>query len=1235
LAERLRATRGQVSQERRTVTILFSDVKGSTSMASDMDPEEWTEIMEGAFELLITPVYRYEGTVARLMGDAILAFFGAPIAHEDDPERACRAALEITAQAQRYGAKLARERGIAGFDVRVGINTGLVLVGEVGSDLCVEYTAMGDAVNLAARMESAAEPGTILITEDTHKLIVPLFDTEPLGSIEVKGKTAPVPVYRVLAAKIVPYKPRGVAGLESPLVGRTAESEVLSEALQRLQAGVGGIVTIIGEAGIGKSRLVAEMRVSGALHFESTLHLRWVEGRCLSYGASISYLLWLDVLRGLLGVMAEDQPQDVRAALEEWVWALCPERFDEVYPYLCRTMSLPLDDAIEERLAHLNGVALKERTFRAVETLLACAARDRPLVLVCEDLHWSDPSSLALLEHLLDLTGQVPLLMICVFRPVRDHGSWLLCETIGRDYRHRHTDLWLRRLSAADSERLVGNLLCMEDLPAQLKARILDRAEGNPFYLEEVLRSLIHEGVIVQDEARRTWQTTLDIADIAIPDTLQGLLLARIDRLQEETKRVLQMAAVIGRIFLYRVLVTIAAAEADVEAQALDQRLGTLQREEMIRERARLPELEYIFKHELTREAAYNGLLKRERRVFHRRVAEALERLFPERAEEQVGLLAHHWERAGAAKKAVEYLQRAGDQARLVYAHDEAVDYYQRALRFLKEGEEHEQAARTLMKLGLTYHNAFQFRRAHQAYEEGFSLWQRASATEPTVLPPAPHALRLSWDPRTLDPAMAGDLHCIALTEQLFSGLVELSPEMDIVPDMARTWTVSEDGREYVFHLRNHVRWSDGVPVTAGDFEYAWKRVLDPATGSPFASLLYLVKGARAFHQGSSLDPGGVGVRALDSATLKVELEEPAGYFLHLLACTVTYPVPRHVVENHGGGWTEAENIATNGPFRLKTWKETESTVLERNPEFHGRFTGNVQRVELTSLEGWAARLELYDAGSLDMLHVWYFPPVEKDRARRRYAGEYVTVPQLGTIFLVFDVSRPPFSGFRVRRAFALATDRETLAHVAMGGFYRQATGGLVPAGMPGHAAGIGLPYDPRQARQLLAQAGYPGGHGFPPVDASTWPQLETPIKYLQTHWQENLGIEIIGEVLEWDIYLDRLKAQPPHVSIGVWVADYPDPHNFLGEGLWLPPQQGLAWRNKAYDGLLGRAKRIQDQGKRMRLYRQAEQILAEQAPIVPLLYTRWDMLVKPWVSRYPVSPRSCWFWKDVIIEPH
>jgi class 3 adenylate cyclase len=666
-----------VASERRAVTMLFSDVQGSTPMAERLDPEEVLEVMDGAFDVLIEPITRYEGTLARLAGDGILAFFGAPIAHEDDVERACRAALDIIAGAQEYAARLQEERGISGFNVRVGIHTGLVVVGEVGSDLRVEYTAMGDAVNLPSRMEAAAEPGTVLVTEDTHRLIAPLFESEALGPIEVKGKAEAISVYRVLAPRAAVGKPRGIAGLASRLVGREAEFGALQEALERLQAGVGGIITVVGEAGIGKSRLVAEMRKGAA-----PAGIRWVEGRCLVYGESIAYLPWVDMLHALLGMSAEDPPLAVRDALRHWVEVLCPDHFDEVYPYLAHVMSLPPEDEVEAKLQGLEPQGLKVLTFRAVERVVQSAASEEPLVLVCEDLHWADPSSLELLEHLLPLTDRTPLLPVSAFGPYRDHGCWGTREVASRLCDHRYTDMRLSPLSAEDSEEPVGNLLEVEALPRPLRTRILDHAEGNPFYVEEVIRSLIDSQAIVYDDTTGHWRAMEEMEGIAIPDTLQGVLTARIDRLQEEARRVLQMAFVIGRIFLYGVLAAIAQEERE-----LDMHLSTLQREEMIRQRAWVPELEYIFKHHLTQEAAYSGLLQRERRRFHRQVAEALERLFPDRIEEQLGLLAYHWEGAGEREKALHYLRRAGEQAAAQFANAEAEGYLSRALDLTTEEE--------------------------------------------------------------------------------------------------------------------------------------------------------------------------------------------------------------------------------------------------------------------------------------------------------------------------------------------------------------------------------------------------------------------------------------------------------------------------------------------------------------------------------------------------------------------
>jgi class 3 adenylate cyclase len=674
--------------ERKLVTILFADISGFTAMAETMDPEEVRDMLNDCFEKLVPVIEKFEGTVEKFIGDEIMAMFGAPVMHENDAERALQTALEMQTVLADYNA----ESGMK-LDLHFGINTGLVIAGGVGARGRKEYAVTGDAVNLAARLEGASERGEILVGESTHRLTAALFEFEPLAPMRLKGKAEPLQVYRLLGAKSVSNRARALSGLESSLVGREAEAGALLDAVERLRSGMGGIVTLVGEAGLGKSRLVAETRKQ-TLAEPARARMsdgaspdppppEWVEGRCVSLGSSVAYLLWLELLKKLSGVRPEDPALAVRDILQQKVRELCPDQFEDVFPYLARLMSLPLGEEVEAWLRGLGGQGLKSAFCRAMHTFIDGAARQRgPLVLVCEDLHWADPSSLELLETLLPLTDQAPLLLVCLFRPETEHGCWHIKEIAARRHRHRYTDLWLEPLSLSESRRLVDNLLDEVKLPAPLFRKILEHGEGNPFYVEELIRSLIADGIIAWDKEAAEWRAVGSAVDIHIPPTLHAVLMARIDHLEDETKRILQLAAVVGRVFQQRVLEATAGWDC-----RLDGHLLNLEREELIHERARIPEREYIFKHQLTQEAAYASLLNKERRAIHLQVARVLEQTAPERVEERLELLAEHWERAAEAEKATHYWIRAGKKATARYANTEARAHFDRALA-LSEGKE-------------------------------------------------------------------------------------------------------------------------------------------------------------------------------------------------------------------------------------------------------------------------------------------------------------------------------------------------------------------------------------------------------------------------------------------------------------------------------------------------------------------------------------------------------------------
>ena len=690
---------GETSGERRTITMLFCDVTGSTAAAEQLDPEAWSSVMREAFDVFIAPVERYGGTVARLLGDAILAYFGAPTAHEDDPERAVFAALDILEASKVLASHIHDEHGVD-FGVRIGINTGLVVVGDVGSDLYSEYAALGDAANVAARMEHTADPDTIRIAEATHRLVEPVFDFESVGRIEVKGKTDPIAAYRVVRAKKDRGSQRGIEGLESPMVGRDAERASALAAVDDLLSGRGRIVSIMGEAGLGKSRLAAELRS------EVGDAVRWLEGRSFSYDVTTPYGPFIDVLTRCFE-LDDDATSDPYARIKEKVaQALGPEAGSHAV-YLASLLSIEVSGDDADLLKYLELPVLRERTFTAVATYLAGLAAGQPTVLVLEDLHWTDPTSIELTQALLPLTDLAPLLLLLQFRPRRSEPSWQVHEAAARDYAHRYTAIDLQPLDGKASAQLVANLLKVEGLTESVRGLILDKAEGNPFFVEEVIRSLLDEGIIVSEDDR--YVAAADIDTFAVPDTLAAVLATRLDALPPEARKIVQAAAVIGREFSFEML----EALTDVGVN-LAEVIGDLLRRELVVEQPGLGHHTYLFKHALTRDTAYEMLLQGVRTDLHRLVGKLIEERDPTRVAE----LAYHFAQAGEPALAFPYLVAAGDAELHAFATRAAVAQYRSALEAFSGGDDVMVAAKAYEGLAQAYIFSGDIPAAIQTYNE-------------------------------------------------------------------------------------------------------------------------------------------------------------------------------------------------------------------------------------------------------------------------------------------------------------------------------------------------------------------------------------------------------------------------------------------------------------------------------------------------------------------------------------
>ena len=657
-----------IESERRIATVMFADISGFTAMSEKMDPEQVTCTMNDCFCMMEECIKTHGGTIDKFIGDCVMVLFGVPKALEDAPQKAVNTAIELRNRLYKFN----KDKNLSiPLDLHIGINTGPVLSGMVGGTDKQEYTVMGDTVNLASRIEGASQTGQILVGPATYKATKTGFKYKPLPPVALKGKAEPVPVYELLSVKETLSRMQAGADrmISSAMVGRDSELNKVELAVLKAINGEGSIVNVIGEAGIGKSRLIAELKNRDVMKRVTLL-----EGRAISISTGLGYYLIIDLLKNWAQITEDDSEVAAFTKLESAIRTTYPEALGEILPFVATLMGIKLVGRYADRVKGIEGEALEKLILKNVKDLMTRGTNRNPVVVILEDLHWADTSSLDLLiKSLYRLAANERIVFINVFRPgYADTGERVIKE-IQENYPEEYTEITIQPLDEKQTEILINNLLNIKGFPPKLKDQIIERAGGNPYFIEEVVRSFIDEGAVVLKE--RGFEVTDKLTTTSVPHTINEVLMARIDRLDQKTRDLVKTASVIGRNFFYRILAEVAQTIED-----MDSRLEYLEEIQLIRERKRMEELEYLFKHALAQEVAYDSILIQKRKDLHKTVADSIEKVFSERLSEFYGMLAFHYSQAEDLDKTEEYLIKAGEESLKSSASAEALHYYQQAL---------------------------------------------------------------------------------------------------------------------------------------------------------------------------------------------------------------------------------------------------------------------------------------------------------------------------------------------------------------------------------------------------------------------------------------------------------------------------------------------------------------------------------------------------------------------------
>ncbi len=684
LRDKILNSKSKIEGERKLVTMLYSDLSGFTALSEKFRdrPDIIAAVIDRCHKELGKIVYKWEGVVDKLVGDEIMAIFGAPVVHEDDPERAITAGLEMMERIKGLSKELSKEFGTPPLNIHIGINTGRVSIGNISVEggLKMDYTVIGEPVELAEKLEDISEPGELIVGESTYRLTRALFNFEPHEEVEVGGRK--VMVYKVIGRKEKPESKRGVKELNpTEMIGRDDEFNLLIEAAERLKRPERQMVCVIGQAGLGKSRLKREFRatISGRIN--------WIESACLPHTQRIGYSLFIPLLRRYFNIKEEEEDlsaiSKIRTKLSD-VFPNHPERVSEIAPFIAHVLSIRSEE-FSQVISYFDPEQLRDRIFMSIRDLLVAESARKPLVVALDDLHWIDPLSLDLILFMMETTPpEFPLMLLCIYRPERTDPCWGIGEAAAKKIPDAYTEVFLQKLSPDDSRKLLDSLIDLED-GDQLKEMILERADGNPFYMEEVLRSLIDDKILVKTDGK--WVIRGRVEEIKVPDSLEQVINARIDKLEDNPKYVLRKSSVIGREFEYVILNRFAS-----DVPKLDDHLDKLCALDMIHPS---DQEKYAFGHIVTYDITYSSITVLDRRRYHGEVGDCIEELYRESIERFYGILAHHYGRSDKHPKAIVYLTLAGHQARMLYDNQNALSFYRAGLeRFEKlkdkEAEEYQ-----------------------------------------------------------------------------------------------------------------------------------------------------------------------------------------------------------------------------------------------------------------------------------------------------------------------------------------------------------------------------------------------------------------------------------------------------------------------------------------------------------------------------------------------------------------